>query len=295
MLINEIEVVGSSFNCSTYVCGGEIKVDQLFEMMEQKLDQFSLETELPGLHDYECESDLIRGFYSFIEPFEVESLERETGITHKERKKRIRTCEFITDGTLLVAFGNNNAKKLLATAISAASGENVDLHKFEFEEINRAQLRMTTVKSVTVTNPKEKEIRKCRMSGHIEAYTEYNVLDPRNHGLAAVSGRIDTPLGPMVLTVAEKGQIKLGAKKGLVLTWELLTWVFDLIIGKHEQQAEEKKAIEALKEMNVTVELVTSGNSPLSPLGEALKQTFDNLNQQPQTGHGATSGDDSPS
>jgi len=45
----------------------------------------------------------------------------------------------------------------------------------------------------------------------------------------------------------------------------------------------------------VTVELVTSGNSPLSPLGEALKQTFDNLNQQPQTGHGATSGDDSPS
>lgn len=287
MLINEIEVVGSSFNCSSYVCGGEIKVDQLFEVIMQKADMFSLETELPGFHDCECKSGLIRGFYSFIEPFEVESLERETGITQKELKKRIRTCEFITDGTLLVAFGNNNAKKLLATAIWTASGENVDLHKFEFEEINRAQLRMTTVKSVTVTNPKEKEIRKCRMSGHIEAYTEYNVLDPRNHGLAAVSGWIDTPLGKMVLTVAEKGQIKLGAKKGLILTWELLTWVFDLIIGKHEQRAAEKKEIEALEK-----EELDALSETKSPAVEYLKNTdrFD----QPQTGHGATSSDDSP-
>lgn len=284
MLINEIEVLSSSFSCSTFVCSGEIKVDQLFEVIMQKADMFSLETQLPGFHDCEYESDLIRGFYSFIELFEVESLDHETGITAKELKRRIRTCEFITNGTLLIAFGNNNAKKLLATAISAASGEHVDLHKFEFGEINRAQLRMTTVKSVTVTNPKEKEIRKCRMSGHIEAYTEYNVLDPRNHGLAAVSGLIDTPLGPMILTVAEKGQIKLGVKRGLILTWDLLTWVFDLIIGKNEPQTEIKKAVESLKEMGTTVEIITSGNSWRSPEADL---------QQPQTGLSATSSDDS--
>ncbi len=246
---------------------------------------FSLETELPGLHDCECESDLIRGFYSFIEPFEVESLVE--GITTKKLQKRIRTCEFITNGTLLIAFGNNGAKKLLATAISAASGENVDLHKFEFEEINRAQLRMTTVKSVTVTNPKEKDIRKCRMSGRIEAYTEYNVLDPRNHGLAAVSGLIDTPLGPMTLTVAEKGQIKLGIRRGLILTWDLLTWVFDLIIGKHEQQAAEAKEIETLEK-----EELDALSENQSPAYEFLKNT-DRFDQQPQT-DAAKSGDQPP-
>ena len=102
MWINEIEVPGSSFNCSTYVCSGKAEVDQLFEVIMLKADMFSLETELPGLHDCECESDLIRGFYSLVEPFEVESLDHATGITTKEIKKRIRTCEFITNGTLFL-------------------------------------------------------------------------------------------------------------------------------------------------------------------------------------------------
>ncbi len=286
MLINEIEVVGSSFSCSTYVCSGKSEIDQIFDQIMTKGDMFSIENELPGFHDCECESELIRGYYSFVEPFEVECLEE--GNTTKKLQKRLKSCEFITNGTLLVAFGDNRAKRLLETAISMVSGENVDLHAFEFEEINRAQLRMSTVKSVTVMNPKEKEVRKCRMSGHIEAYTEYNVLDPRNHGLDSVSGLVDTPMGPLTLTVGKKGQIRFGVKRGMILTWDLLTWVFDMIIGKHEQQAAEKKEIEALEK-----EELAALSEAISPAIEFFIKT-DKFKQQASPEHNASGGGDPP-
>ncbi|HQB84084.1 MAG TPA: hypothetical protein PLR50_11350, partial [Candidatus Rifleibacterium sp.] len=47
-----------------------------------------------------------------------------------------------------------------------------------------------------------------------------------------IAGLIDTPLGPMTITVGKKGSIRLNVKKGLIMTVECLEWILDLIVSE---------------------------------------------------------------
>ena len=70
----------------------------------------------------------------------------------------------------------------------------------------------------------------------MESYTEYNIFYPRNHGIDSVAGLIDTPLGPMTITVAKNGSIRLAVKKGLIMTIECLEWIISLITSDKAPQ-----------------------------------------------------------
>lgn len=233
MLINEIEIAGSSISLKCWAMK-VADVKNTFETIMQKADMFSIETELPGFHDCDCESNIIRGFYSVIIPFEIEHLI--DGITTKTLFKRIESCEFIITERMVLTFGKSGPMKLLGTALSAITGEHVDLVEFEFQQMNQLQERMTNIKSIVVTNPKEKEIRRARLAGHMESYTEYNIVDPRNHGIESVAGLIETPLGPLTITVGKKGSVRLNVKKGLIMTIECLEWILALITDENAPQ-----------------------------------------------------------
>jgi len=227
MSINEIEIQGASLTLKCLKMP-EKNVNNVYVSL-QNVDLFSIETELPGFHDYDfcCKNQIIRGFYSVISPFEIEHLV--DGNTTKTLFKKIESCEFIITESMMIAWGKPNPMKLLAVALSAATGEHVDLIEFEFQQMNQLQERMTRIKAAVLTNPKEKEVRRARLSGHMESYAEYNIIDPRNHGIETVSGLIDTPLGPMTITVGKKGCIRLNVKKGLIMTVECIEWMLALI------------------------------------------------------------------
>ena len=229
MLINEIEIQSASLSVKHFLMKVE-DIAKTFKAIMSKADTFNIETELPGLHDCDFEDGIIRGFYSVIIPFEIEHLVE--GLNTKTLFKRIESCEFVLTEKALLAFGKPGPMKMLACALSAVTGEHVDVCEYEFCHLHQMQERLTNIKNVTLTNPKEKEVRKARLAGHMESYTEYNVIDPRNHGIENVSGLIDTPLGPMTLTVGKKGSIRLNVKKGLIMTVECLEWILDLITSE---------------------------------------------------------------
>lgn len=240
MLINEIEVVGSSLSLKCW----ETKTEDIvatFDRMMQQGDQFNLEDELPGFHDCDANEELIRGFYSIVVPFEIEHLI--DGITTKTLFKRIESCEFIMTSNMLYVYGKPNPGKLLASSLAAVMGTQVELIEFDFEQMSQLQERMSKIKSIVVTNPKDKEIRRARLAGHMENYTEYNIIDPRNHGIDSVSGLIFTPLGPMTLTVGRKGSLRMTVKKGFVMTVECIEWILALV--REEQAPIAKESPEA--------------------------------------------------
>ena len=226
MAINEIEVSSSSVSFKCW----SVKVDDLGEVISKiKLegDQFNIEEELCGFHDYDMEDEIIRGYYSGIVPFEIEHLVDDISTT--TLFKRIESCEFFLTQNSLFTRGKPGAMKGLASALSSATGHSVELIEFEFEQMNLLQERMTQVNSIVLTNPKDKEIRRARLAGRIESYTEYNIIDPRNHGIDSVAGIIDTPIGPITTTISKKGGLRLNVKKGMIILVEHLDWILSLI------------------------------------------------------------------
>lgn len=226
MLINEIEIQGASLSFKCFTFKPE-HVKKLFSQIMMKSDMFSIETEIPGFHDCDCDDVTIRGFYSIIVPFEIEHLVE--GLTTKTLFKRIESCEFIITENMLIVWGQSSPIKMFAAALSAVSGQHVDLTEFDFQQMNQLQERMCKIKAAVLTNPKEKEVRRARLAGHMESYKEYNIIDPRNHGIETVSGLIDTPLGPLTITVGKKGSVRLNVKKGFIMTVECIEWILALI------------------------------------------------------------------
>lgn len=226
MAINEIEVSSSSITFKNWL----VKIDHLedvFNKMKTEADQFDLENELPGFHDFDMEAGLIRGYYSGVAPFEVECLV--DGIQTKVLQKRIESCEFFLTQNSLFTTGKPGLMKGLSYALSAISGHNVSSREFEFDEMSLLQERMSEVKSIVVSNPKDKEVRRARLAGRIEDYSTYNILDPRNHGIDKVSGVLDTPIGPITLTVNKNGTLRLNVKRDLIILVEHLEWILSLI------------------------------------------------------------------
>jgi len=239
MLINEIEIQGASFAFKCFQINGA--VEQIAKMIELRGDLCDIETELPGFHDWDFEGVTIRGFYSVVVPFEVEHLI--DGLTTKTLLKRLESCEFAITENMLITWGKSNAIKLMTAALSAVTGQHIDLIEFEFQQLNQLQERMTRIKTVALINPKEKEVRRARLSGHMEGYTEYNVIDPRNHGIETVSGMIDTPLGPLTITVGRMGAVRLNVKRGLIMTTECLEWILALIKEEKLPEFEQPQSV----------------------------------------------------
>ncbi len=229
MLIDEIEVQGTSlsFKCLT------LKIDDIkttFDTIMQKGDICDIEAETPGFHDCDCDNGLIRGFYSNLASFNVEFFK--DGITTKEQFKRIESCEFIITPERIYLFGKQGPQKLIEMALSAATGEHVERVEFDNESMNLLHGRMTVIKSIVVENPKDKAIRKARLTGHMEDYETYNIVEPHNHEINSISGVVETPLGAMNLTVDKKGKIRLNVKRGLIINVANLSWILDLITSE---------------------------------------------------------------
>ncbi len=226
MPINEIEIAGSSLSLKCWKAEME-EVNKIFDRIMQEGEQFDLESEIPGFHDCDCDGEILRGYFSGIVPFEVEHLVE--GNTTRTLFKRIESCEFIATGRTMFTMGRPGPAKGLSMALSSITGGEVALLEFDFNQLSQLQERMAKIKTIVVTNPKEKEIRRARLAGHIESYTDYNIIDPRNHGIDSVSGVVTTPLGSMTVTVGKKGSLRLGVTRGLILNTACLEWVIDLI------------------------------------------------------------------
>jgi hypothetical protein len=226
MPINELEISGSSISLKCWKADIEDTSD-VFNRIMQEGEQFSVEGETPGFHDCDSDGRIIRGYFSGIVPFEIEHLIE--GNTTRTLFKRIESCEFIASSKNIFTLGKPGPAKGLGMALSAISKTEVSLREFSFEQLSQLQERMAKIKSIVITNPKEKEIRRARLAGHIESYTDYNIIDPGNHGIESVSGIVTTPLGSMTLTVSKKGGLRLGVSKGLIIDIECLEWILDLI------------------------------------------------------------------
>ncbi|MBI3038021.1 hypothetical protein HYY75_03065 [bacterium] len=226
MAIDEIEVPGNSISLQCSIFKAE-SIDKLFGEMGENNNLFDLERESPGFHDCDSNSRVVRGFYSLVSSFEVEHLIE--GISTLSLLKRIESCEFLAMNGFLFSFGKLGTQKVLFQTMSGLTGFGVRSIEYEFLQMSRFHERLSQVKAIVITNPKDKEIRRARLAGRIESYTDYNILDPLNHGIENVSGLIDGPLGPMNVTVGRKGSWRIGVRKGFILTLDCLLWLNEMI------------------------------------------------------------------
>lgn len=239
MAIDEIEVPGTSLSLKCWNARIE-DIPAFFEKLSTEGDVFTLDPETAGFHDCDKNDRLIRGFYSGIMPFEVEHLVE--GITTKSLLKRIESTEFLLLEDCMFTMGKKSGPtKGLSNSLSAASGYGVSQMEFEFRQMSQLQERLSQTKSIVLTNPKDKEVRRARLAGLIESYTEYNVIDPRNHGIESVSGVVDSPHGTMTITVTRKGGLRLAVTKGFILTIDCLKWLLALIRDEEAPPSPKKK------------------------------------------------------
>lgn len=237
MLIDEIEVQGASlsFKCLTLAVED---LQETFKLMMEKGDKFDPVAGINGFHDCDCDSGIIRGFYSNLYSFDVEHYV--DGFTTKDNFVRLEHCEFIITPERIYVFGKPGPAKLLEIALSAATGSHVEKVEFDLACMTKVQNRLTVMKTIVVENPKENPIRRARLTGHMEEYEALPIIEARNHEINSISGIVETPLGSMKLTVDKKGKIGLGVKKGMIVNVDNLNFIFDLIT------AEEAPVITAL-------------------------------------------------
>ncbi|MBF0406445.1 MAG: hypothetical protein HQM10_03755 [Candidatus Riflebacteria bacterium] len=225
MSLDEIHVNGSSISFSCLVSKTD-SVEDLFKAMMDKDQQFSLDPERAGFHDCESDGETVRGFFSVVVPFEVERLN--DGIMSKFLLKRIETCEFILLKDMTFAFGKSSAQKNLSLVLTMLTNFGVTPVEYEFHNMSQFQDRLSVVKSIVLTNPKTREISKARLAGRIEDYTDYGIVEPKNHEIDSVSGLVDSPLGPLNVNLSSKGNLRISVKKGFVLTVNCLKWIIRL-------------------------------------------------------------------
>lgn len=226
MAINEIEILSTSLSLKCWKAKAE-EIPILHDKICKEADGFDIESETQGFHDCETDGMLIRGYFSAIVPFEVEHLE--DGITTKTLMKRIETCEFTITPEVIFTTGKTAPQMALIHVLTKLTGYGIALMEFEFHDLSRFNDRLTQVKSIVLSNPKNMEVRRARLAGQIESYMEYNVIDPKNHGIESVSGLADTPLGPLTITVGRKGSLRFGVKRGFIMTIECILWILKLV------------------------------------------------------------------
>lgn len=220
-MINEIELQNGHISLQCFDFAGNAK-DSIDNGMK-----FDLEAEEPGFHDCDFSDVALRGYFSFIEPYEVENIV--DGMTTMEAKSRIRTAEFVQTGDFLFAWGNSSAIKLLASYISSEYSTATKI-EFEFNDLFNLQNRLELCKSVTVKNPKENKVKTVKLTGTLDMYSEHDVIERGNHELKSVSGIMNTPaLGKINVAVNDKGIIRIGTTKGCILPVDVVIWLIKLM------------------------------------------------------------------
>ena len=220
-MINEIELGNGRISLQCFDFTGNAK-----ESIDNGI-KFSMEDENPnGFHDCDFAENSARGYFSFVEPYEVENIV--DGITTMEAKKRIKTAEFVQVGDFLFAWGNSSAIKLMASYISSEYSTATKI-EFEFNDLFNLQSRFELCKSVKIKNPKENKVKTVSLTGTLDHYAEFNVLDPRNHELKAVSGIINSSIGKITVAANNKGIIRIGTKKGCILPFDVVIWLIKLM------------------------------------------------------------------
>ena len=219
-MINEIELESGRISLQCFDFTGNAK---------ESIDngpKFSIENQEQGFHDCDFSDVVARGYFSFVEPYEVENIV--DGMTAMEAKKRIKTAEFVQTGDFLFAWGRSSAIKLLASYISSEYGTATKI-EFEFNDLFNMQSRFELCKSVKVKNPKESKVKTVSLIGNLDCYSEYNCLEPRNHELKSVSGIMNTPIGKITVAANNKGVIRIGTKKGCILPVDVIVWLIKLM------------------------------------------------------------------
>ena len=100
--------------------------------------------------------------------------------------------------------------------------------EFEFNDLFNLQSRFELCKSVKIKNPKESKVKTVSL-GTLDCYAEFNVLDPRNHELKAVSGIINSSIGKITVAANNKGVIRISTKKGCILPFDVVIWLIKLM------------------------------------------------------------------
>ena len=221
-MINEIELESGRISLSCFDFTGNAK-----ESIDNGI-KFSMEDENPnGFHDCDFAENSVRGYFSFVEPYEVENIV--DGMTTMEAKSRIRTAEFAQTGDFLFAWGNGSAIKLLTSYISSEFATATKI-EFEFNDLFNLQNRLELCKSVTVKNPKESKVKTVKLTGTLDMYSDHDVIERGNHELKSVSGIMNTPsLGKINVAVKDKGVIRIGTKKGCILPVDVVVWLIKLM------------------------------------------------------------------
>jgi hypothetical protein len=219
-MINEIELENGRISLQCFDFTGNAK-----ESIDNGI-KFSIENQEPGFHDCDFAENAARGYFSFIEPYEAENLV--DGMTTMEAKSRIRTAEFAQTGDFLFAWGNSSAIKLLTSYVSSEYATATKI-EFEFNDLFNLQSRFELCKSVKIKNPKENKVKTVSLTGTLDHYTEFNVLDPKNHELKSVSGIINSSIGKITVAANNKGIIRIGAKKGCILPFDVIVWLIKLM------------------------------------------------------------------
>lgn len=220
-MMNEIELESGriSMQCFDFTGNAKESIDNAMK--------FSMEDENPnGFHDCDFSENSARGYFSFVEPYEVENIV--DGMTTMEAKSRIRTAEFAQTGDFLFAWGNSGAIKLLTSYISSEYATATKI-EFEFNDLFNLQSRFELCKSVKIKNPKESKVKTVSLTGTLDCYAEFNVLDPRNHELKAVSGIINSSIGKITVAANNKGVIRISTKKGCILPFDVVIWLIKLM------------------------------------------------------------------
>jgi hypothetical protein len=254
MPINEIEVPGTSINFRIFKTG-PMNFRAVVKKMLAEEEQFSVEPENPGYHDIDFNAHGIRGYYSLVEPFEVEHLV--DGIMTKTLLKKVESCEFHITREAVYVTGKTGPQKIFERSLAGLSGYGTSGVEFDFHELQQLQERLALVKGISLTNPRTHDVRKVKLSGKIESYTDCNVIDTRNHFIESVQGTVETPLGPMTITVGRRGTIRLGVRRGFILTTDVLDWIMKLIqkdqvpdnvLPDHANEDEDNEGEESLRE-----------------------------------------------
>lgn len=223
MSINEIEIPGTSLSLKVWTAKADAMPALLKQLGEE---QFNVTADEPGFHDLDGNTEIVRGYYSAVIPFEVEHLAE--GITTKSLLKRIESAEFIMLPDLLITWGKPGPEKALTAAISAATGTAVVRKEFDRDQMMHLEDSLQQVKKIDLQNPKDAEIRRAKLAGQIEHYESCGVVSDR-HGIESIAGTADSPLGPLTLTVTRKGAIRFTVKRGFILTVDCIRWALSLL------------------------------------------------------------------